>query len=207
MQDNQAILIPEATYHIYNRANGSEALFLSNENYQYFLKKYSEYINPIADTFCYCLMPNHFHFLVRIKEEAVLNRFFEDKLNRLKAKGNKDLQGFQNLEGLISQQFSNFFNAYAKAFNKQQNRKGSLFRHPFKRKQITDDIYLRNLIHYIHYNPIAGGFTETLDAWRYSSYHTIVSEGHTSVASEAVIALFDDRDNLNIIIIKNLMNL
>lgn len=55
-------------YHIYNHANGREDLFLNDDNYNFFLKKYTFHISHVADTFAYCLMPNHFHFLVRIKE-------------------------------------------------------------------------------------------------------------------------------------------
>src|SRR5699024_12693075 len=47
---------------------------------------------PIADTFCYCLMPNHFHFLVRIKSESVLKKVFREKIEK------RNLQGFQNLD-------------------------------------------------------------------------------------------------------------
>jgi len=54
----------EKCYHIYNHAVGNENLFRCDENYRYFLKKYAEHISPIADTFAYCLMPNHFHLSV-----------------------------------------------------------------------------------------------------------------------------------------------
>ena len=60
-------LEPDSFYHIYNRANGNEKLFASKENYRFFLKRYKDLITPIADSFAYCLLPNHFHFLVRIK--------------------------------------------------------------------------------------------------------------------------------------------
>ena len=60
----------EHTYHIFNRANGYEKLFLSGENYRFFLEKYRHYIGPVVDTFGYCLMPNHFHFLTRIKSAS-----------------------------------------------------------------------------------------------------------------------------------------
>ncbi|MCX2678996.1 hypothetical protein OOZ15_03500 [Galbibacter sp. EGI 63066] len=91
MQNNKAILSPEGTYHIYNRANGSEQLFLSDENYWYFLRKYDEYINPVADTFCYCLMPNHFHFLVRVKSEEQLATF-----PKFQQRKRQNLQGLSN---------------------------------------------------------------------------------------------------------------
>ena len=76
MQYKKAVLIPEATYPIYNRANGTEKLFVSTENYRFFLERYKQYILPVADTFCYCLMPNHFHFLLRIKNENELTKTF-----------------------------------------------------------------------------------------------------------------------------------
>ncbi len=61
--------VPDNYYHIYNRANGDEKIFKSEENYRFFLEKFQFYIVPIADVFSFCLMPNHFHFLVRFKSE------------------------------------------------------------------------------------------------------------------------------------------
>jgi putative transposase len=203
MQDYKAILEPQNTYHIYNRANGSEKLFLSDDNYRYFLKKYDEYTTPIVDTFCYCLMPNHFHFLVRVKEETTV---VGQILNRLAKPGptTKTLQGFQTLEGLpkqlaisnyLSHQFSHLFNGYTQAFNKQHNRKGSLFMHTFNRKLITDEKHLRNLIHYIHYNPIKAGLTQLPEDWKHSSFKSIISLSETKLLCDEVIGYFENREN------------
>jgi hypothetical protein len=92
MINKTGLLIPETTYHIYNRANGNGKLFLSPENYRYFLEKYILYISPIADTFCYCLMPNHFHFLIRIREEQILADYFQQS--------GSALTGLETLSGL-----------------------------------------------------------------------------------------------------------
>ncbi len=203
MQDNKAILETENTYHIFNRANGNEKMFKSDDNYRYFLRKYDENIYPITDTFCYCLMPNHFHFLVRVKEESYVE---EQILNRLSKPGakTKTLQGFQTLEGLprklvisnfLSQQFSHLFNGYTQAFNKQQNRKGSLFMHTFKRKLITEESYLRKLIHYIHFNPIEAGLAQLPEEWEYTSYKSIISMQNTKLLKEEVIGYFDNVEN------------
>ncbi|MBN1181316.1 MAG: hypothetical protein JXB49_03445 [Bacteroidales bacterium] len=73
-------------YHIYNRGNNSEALFRIDENYSYFLNLYDEHIQPIADTYAWALMPNHFHLLVRIRDVDV--------------DANINLTGFENLSGL-----------------------------------------------------------------------------------------------------------
>ena len=56
-------------YHIYNRGNNRENIFIEERNYPYFLKIYTKYVEPVADTYAYCLLRNHFHVLVRIKTE------------------------------------------------------------------------------------------------------------------------------------------
>lgn len=183
MDNYSALLNPGFTYHVYNRANGNDVLFTSEANYQNFLLKYTQYISPIADTFCYCLMPNHIHFLLRLKEQLSL----------------QELQGFENLEVLapkfISGRFSNFFNAYAKAFNKQQGRNGNLFTHNFKRKLVTDTDYLRKLVQYIHANPVEAGLCQNPEQWGFSSYNAIISPKTTFVLKYEVIEWFADLEN------------
>ncbi len=63
-------LQPGVYYHIYNRGNNGENLFKEERNYTYFLTLYEKYITPIAFTYAYCLLINHFHILVRIKDEV-----------------------------------------------------------------------------------------------------------------------------------------
>jgi putative transposase len=189
-------LAPGATYHIYNRANGSEKVFLSSENYNYFIEKYKFYISPIAETFCYCLMPNHFHFLIRIRDEKNLIKFLSDKVSPSTLQGFKTLEGLpQNLPKLISLQFSHFFNCYTQAFNKQHQRKGSLLMHPYKRKKVTDKNYLLNLVHYIHFNPIESRLCNKLEDWNYSSYQKILSLEKGFLSSIEVINWFEDFQN------------
>jgi len=63
-------LQPGKYYYIYNRGNNRENIFLEERNYPYFLRHYARHIEPVADTFVYCLLRNHFHFLVRIKDQV-----------------------------------------------------------------------------------------------------------------------------------------
>ncbi len=175
-------------YHVYNRANGTEQLFIKDRNYDFFLKKWDYYISPIASTHAWCLMPNHFHFLVKIKEEEELLAYF---------KLSKNLQGFnQNLEGLvskkISQQFSNLFNSYSKSFNKVYNRKGSLFIPRFKHKLIEDETYLKQIVLYIHNNPVHHGFTQNPLDWKYSSIHNYFI--HPNKELNPILDLFDGKE-------------
>ena len=69
-------LTPNCTYHIFNHANGFENIFTEDENYRFFLAKYQQYILPIAETYAYCLLPNHFHLVVRIRRKEVLEEVY-----------------------------------------------------------------------------------------------------------------------------------
>ena len=174
-------LEPDNTYHVYNRANGSEKIFQGEGNYHFFLGKYRIYISPIAHTYCYCLMPNHFHFLLRIKGEIEIPASTFPK--------------FQTLEKLISKQFSNLFSSYTQAFNKQQSRKGSLFMKNFKRKRITDEKYLRKMVHYIHYNPIEANLCDKPNGWKFSSYNDLLDSRPSFTLKNEVIDWFEDKEN------------
>ncbi|MFA5555659.1 MAG: transposase [Flavobacteriaceae bacterium] len=182
------MLVFEKYYHIYNHANGDENLFREQKNYAYFLEKYEQHINPIAETIAWCLMPNHFHLLVKIKTEDEITSTFPkfktlEKLKTLEAKSN-----------FLSKQFANFFSSYTQSFNKIYERRGSLFLKNFKRKEIVDENYLRNLILYIHLNPIKHGFTDIISDWKWSSY------AFFPVIQQAIFQLlFDDEENYSYI--------
>jgi REP element-mobilizing transposase RayT len=114
-------LIPGETYHIFSRAVGFEKLFLSDENYRYFLEKFDYHVSPVADLFTYSLLPNHFHLLPRIKSVETIAKFYEE----IKQKPYLPLE--TDLSDFIMERFSNWLNGYTKAFNKMHQRKGALF--------------------------------------------------------------------------------
>jgi putative transposase len=181
MEDKLSLMVPGGTYHLYNRANGNENIFLSDENYRFFKEKFKLYILPVAEVYCYCLMPNHFHFLLRIKSEIEIDSFFG--IDKCKQYGH---------EKLISKQFSNFFSSYCQAFNKVNHRKGSLFMKNFKRKKVEDTSYLRNLVHYIHYNPVEAGLCNTLESYPYSSFNSIINSKEDFILRKELIEIFED---------------
>ena len=175
-------MIPSTFYHVYNRANGNENLFLQEKNYNFFLEKFSKHSMPIADTYAYSLLPNHFHFLIKTKTEADIESAFGK------------FQTFQKLEERISKQFSNLFSSYTQSINKVYERKGSLFTPNFKKKEITSDDYLSNLIRYIHANPVHHGFVKDMIDWPHSSIHAFLSQKKTSLKRDEVLDWFGGRE-------------
>lgn len=168
-------------YHIYNHAVGGQDLFRDTNNYEYFLALYDNYLSPIAETYAWCLMPNHFHLLVRIRN-------VEERLN---------LTDYENSSGLKSlhQYFSNLFNAYTKAYNKYHQTRGALFERPFKRKLIDNKEYLNQIVLYIHNNPVHHGFCKHPLEYAWSSYLTCTSDKITKLKRDEVITWFGNRTN------------
>ena len=176
-------------YHIYNRGNNRENLFIEKRNFSYFLSLYVKYIEPIADTYAYCLMKNHFHLLVRIKSEDEYQASQEQASRVLETREVLKPKKFNP-----SQSFGNLFNAYAKAINKGYERTGSLFEERFGRIPVTNDAYFTTLIFYIHYNPQKHGFVDDFRNWEWSSYQALIGAGETRLKRNEVLAMFNGQN-------------
>ena len=173
-------LEPGKFYHLYTRGNNKETLFRELDNYHYFLQLYRKYVAPYADTYAYCLLPNHVHFLIRIKEEDALKPqwLMEDDTRLIS----------------INRQLGHLLNAYAKAVNAKYGRIGRLFQHRFGRKEVSSDAYFTRLIFYIHFNPQHHGLSDDFSRWPYSSYQSILSRSKTALQREEVLAWFGGRN-------------
>lgn len=156
-------------YHIYNRSVNNETIFLSERNYTYFLDQWKKYLSRELDVLSYCLLPNHYHFFVKVKENAS-NETLEDLFKR-------------------------FLSSYSLAFNKENRRKGALFQKRFKRIKVENDDYITSIIHYIHNNPIHHGLTRAYEEWKYSSYNSIVSDKPTLIMKKEVLEWFGSKEN------------
>jgi putative transposase len=172
-------------YHIFNRGTNGENVFVEKRNYSFFMQRYAKYIEPVAATYAYCLLKNHFHFLVRIKMP-------EEQRETLKVS-----ETFRVSKGVVepSRQFGHLLNAYAKAFNKLYGRTGSLFEHPFHRVAVETDAHFQSLVAYIHRNPQKHGFVDDFRAWPYSSYHALESQRPTRLQREAVLEWFGGQES------------
>ncbi|MFC2100733.1 transposase [Bacteroidota bacterium] len=200
-------------YHIYNCGINGTQIFKEPNNYEHFLFLYDKYIEPIADTIAWVLMGNHFHFLVSIKENVEYKyskaKFHTDSSN---ADSSGDTVRFEEVKWQTTDlpareasdcikkpkphlHFSHMFNAYTKYFNKRYSRHGTLFERPFKRKWITNKYYLKQVILYIHNNPVHHGFCRHPLEYPWSSYLSSISVKTTWLKQKSVIGWFDDVAN------------
>lgn len=110
------------------------------------------------DLVCYCLMPNHFHLLIR-----------------------------QNSKIKISELMLRVCGSYAKYFNKKYDRVGSIFQDQFKATLIKKNNYLLWLSAYIHKNPQKGKLVLKLEDWEWSSYLDYIDKKQESLCDKGII--------------------
>lgn len=141
-------------YHIYNRGVEKRTIFKDKQDYAVFLGYLKEYLSPPQDKeklikqftlkgesfkglprqpknysneidlLAYCLMPNHFHLLIKQNSDRAIENFMRSLLTR-----------------------------YSVYFNKRYDRVGSLFQGPYKAVLVNEESYLLHLSRYIHLNP------------------------------------------------------
>jgi REP element-mobilizing transposase RayT len=146
-------------YHIYNRGNRQCPIFLQEKNYFFFLQKIKRHIVPVADIIDYCLMPNHFHFLI----------YMDERSTAVVAKSNRDIA-----ISSFSKQWRIVLSSYTRALQKQEGFKGSLFQQKTKAKVIEgwpqSLKYLTTCKEYIINNPVKAGLVSAPEDWLFSSY-------------------------------------
>lgn len=155
-------------YHIYNRGINSCNLFNNDHDFRYFLKLYNKYLNGIAETYAIALMSNHFHIVLKFNS---------------------------NLEKPTHQYLSNLFSSYTKAFNLWNNRHGTLFERPFKRKFLEDDNYLKSAICYVNLNPIKHGIVTDIDDYKWISYNLMLLKETEFLQMENIYEMFGGIDD------------
>ena len=191
-------LEPNNFYHVYNRTVGKQNLFLNHGNYEFFLRKYDEYLSNYVETHAFCLLNNHFHLLIFVKSwDNILERFRElekEKSDLITFEKLSNLAG-KNPSDIISHQFQKFFQSYSMAFNKQHARHGTLFQTPFKRSWIDNDEYLKYMVYYIHSNPLKHNLFLDFQHYKWSSFQRILDDKPTKLMKREVLSWFGGKED------------
>ena len=153
---------PGQYYHIYNRGSGHRPIFREQDNYLFVLRLVKKYTSAFdISVIAYCLMPNHYHFLLR--------------------------QDGTEAAGLLPQRV---FNSYTKAFNKRYDCSGTLFEGRYEALHVDKEGYLLHLCRYIHANPVKDGLVSRLEDWPYSNYHEWIGTRHGTLIDRGFVPAF-----------------
>lgn len=147
-------------FHLFNRGINHQTVFTCEEDKQVFLDKVKHYLHDYAEILSYCILDNHYHFLIRIKESGPHSSCF-------------------------SKQFGKLILSYTYYFNKKYDHQGPIFHRRFKRLEVETDSYLMNLFWYIHANPMHHGLANDYRDYPYSSvnaYLNGISDNYVSIA-------------------------
>jgi len=155
------LFLPDQYYHFYNRGNNRQAVFFERDNYLYFLKGIRKYLCGYVDVLAYCLMPTHYHILVRIKPLPQQQTSEVFKTSEVLA---------AETSRQVSLAMQKFGISYTKAINKRFGRVGALFQGQFQGKPIQTYEHLLTLCVYIHANPVKDGLVASPEDWEYSNY-------------------------------------
>lgn len=145
--------LPDQYYHFYNRGNNRQAVFFEPENYVYFLKGIKKYLLGFVEVIAYCLMPTHYHILVRVLPPQTSEVLKTSEVSKQ-----------------MSLAMQKFLISYTKAMNKRFDRTGALFQGQFQAKPVTTYKHLLTLCAYIHANPVKDGLAASPEMWDYSNY-------------------------------------
>ncbi|WP_297094087.1 2-amino-4-hydroxy-6-hydroxymethyldihydropteridine diphosphokinase [uncultured Draconibacterium sp.] len=208
---------PGFYYHIYNRGNNSSQIFFKEENYFFFLTKMKEHLLPYVSVVAWCLMPNHFHWVVYVH-----NLTISDTLTL-----SEDITKTKNRT--LNQSIGILLRSYTRAIQKQEGISGSLFQKHTKAKVLIDEVviepaywdtafgtkvnlfegktYLEACVQYVHNNPVYSQLVRKVEDWKFSSARDYLGMrkgqiiDYELINNEGLIDTLTSSESINIVIV------
>lgn len=201
-------------YHVYNRGNNSQKIFLRDENYFFFLRKVKKELFPFCDMLACCLMPTHFHFLVYTKEVAAysptpIHRMTSSHPMNRSHPMNPNPTPVPAVIHPLNNAIGILLRSYTRAINIQEVRTGSLFQQKTKAKCLDSPLLWKNFppdrynyplvcFNYIHQNPMEAGLVNRMEDWKYSSFREYALKNEEIFCNKQMlfdfIPFFDERN-------------
>ena len=148
-------------YHVYNRGNRKQDIFIEDVDYVGYLERLRKCKDKYKiSIICYCLMPNHFHLLLRQDSEIPIFKFIQP-----------------------------LHTSYSMYFNNKYDKVGHLFQGPFKQKVIDKDEYLLQVSSYIHLNPVVDGLASKPENYQWSSYPDYIGMREGTLCDKKMVLL------------------
>lgn len=190
-------------FHVYNQGNNRNKIFFEKRNYLFFLDKMRIHVLPYADFLAWCLMPNHFHWMIYIKKTELPVMSGQEKLKNkkfiIKNEGIQQVEKKARITNLttLNQSIGTLLASYTRAINNQEGFTGSLFRKNTKgiclndnsqtlkgwvesmgitilNRDIPENQYTKLCFDYIHLNPVKAGLVKKPEEWEYSSFSDVI---------------------------------
>ena len=163
-------------FHVYNRSNNERTIFYSRENYLFFLEKLHKHLKPYCSILAWCLMPTHFHLLIRVNsiKPVGMNNDLNFSIGKMLSSYTRALQKERMFKGSLFQSHTK-----AKCLNRIEGLSLSYWETEFGANinvGMDNYNYPSVCFNYIHMNPVFDGLVNSPEDWEYSSYRDYYCE-------------------------------
>src|SRR6056297_77819 len=172
-------LYPGRIYHIYNRGNNHQKIFFERKNYFYFIQKMETHLHKHTDILAWCLMPNHFHWMIKVHDDYASDHYLSSSKN--------ESDTVYRVPPL-SRSISTLLSSYTKGVNKMYDRNGSLFQQKTKAIDLnsidsSDEYYPIICFNYIHQNPLKARLVNRIEDYEFSSFRDYNDKNSDSICN------------------------
>jgi len=153
---------PDLTYHIINRGNNREAIFIEEEDYKHYLNTIQRYKKKYGfKLFAYCLMTNHIHLLIKVTERGGISRIMQS-----------------------------ITVAHTRYYNYKYRRCGHVWQGRFMSPIVSEDDHLLTVMRYIEQNPLRAKMVNRVEEYRWSSYRLNIRRKESKIIDREDCVVF-----------------